>query len=139
MQQMTESQRDAFLQGYRYGIFTTNGGDGIPMPIPLWFEWDGARARFFSGARAPKLRRIQADPRVALLASNNPDEPEQWVLIKGRASVVEGDAYALAQRLAARYWDLSDSAHAKTLKSWENESWAIVEIEPDEILSSVNA
>ena len=136
---MTESQRDAFLQGRRYGILTTNGADGVPIPIPLWFEWDGERARFFSGARAAKLRRIAADPRVPLLAPNNPDEPEQWVLIKGRASAVEGDAYALARRLAARYWDLSDAAHARTLKGWENESWAIVEIEPDEILSSAGA
>lgn len=139
MEQMTESERDAFLGGRRYGILTTNGRDGVPMPIPLWFEWDGAKARFFSGANAPKLRRIAADPRVALLAANHPDEPEQWVLIKGRAAVVDGNPVVLAQRLAARYWDLSNPAHANTLKSWENESWAIVEIEPDEIFSSANA
>ena len=139
MAQMTEAQRDAFLAGRRYGILTTNGDDGVPLPIPLWFEWDGDRARLFSSATAPKLRRIAADPRVALLAANNPDEPEQWVIIKGRAEVVQGDAYALAQRLAARYWDLTDPAKAQTLEDWASESWAIVEIVPDTILSSANA
>ena len=133
---MTNDQRDAFLRGRRYGILTTNGADGIPMPIPLWFEWDGQRARLFSAAGAPKLRRIAADPRVALLAPNNPDEPEQWVLIKGRASVVADDGLALAQRLAARYWDMTDPAHAQTLRDWESVEWVVVEIAPQSIESS---
>jgi nitroimidazol reductase NimA-like FMN-containing flavoprotein (pyridoxamine 5'-phosphate oxidase superfamily) len=139
MEHMTDQQRDAFLGGRRYGILTTNGADGFPVPIPVWFEWDGECARLFSKAHAPKLRRIAADARVALLASNNPDEPEQWVLIKGCASVVTADGIALARRLAARYWDLSDAKHAQTLRDWESEEWAVIEIAPESIMSPANA
>ena len=73
---------------------------------------------------------------MALLVPNNPDEAERWVLIKGRASVVDDDGMALARRLAARYWDLDDPAHAQTLRDWESEQWVVVEIEPESIESS---
>ena len=136
MARMTEAQQDAFLRGRRYGILTTNGADGVPVPIPLWFDWDGRRARLFSAAGAAKLRRIAADPRVALLVPNNPDEAERWVLIKGRAAVVADDGMALARRLAARYWDLDDPAHAQTLRDWESEEWVVVEVDPESIESS---
>lgn len=139
MTAMTDTQRDAFLGGRRYGILTTNGADGFPLPIPVWFEWDGERARLFSGAAAPKLRRIAADPRVTLLAPNNPDEPEQWVMIKGQARVIAGDHHALIKRLAARYWDLSDPTKAQTIQDWAKEQWVMVEIAPEKILSSANA
>jgi PPOX class probable F420-dependent enzyme len=136
MARMTDDQRDAFLRGRRYGILTTNGADGVPMPIPLWFDWDGGRARLFSAAGAAKLRRIAADPRVALLVPNNPDETERWVLIRGRAEVVDEDGMALARKLAERYWDLDDPAHARTLRDWESEEWVVVAITPESITSS---
>lgn len=137
MKRMTEAERDTFLGERRYGILTTNGADGTPVPIPVWFEWDGERARLFSAAGTAKLRRVQADARVALLAPNNPDERERWVLIKGTARVLESGGWELAQRLAARYWDLDDREHAETLRSWEAmaSDWVVVEITPGEIVT----
>jgi len=138
MDQMTDAERETFLRERRYGILTTNGADGVPMPVPVWFEWDGERARLFTARGAAKLRRVQTDPRVALLAPNNPDERERWVLIKGEAAVLPSGGWALAQRLAARYWDLTDPGHAATLRSWEAmaDDWVVLEITPSSILSS---
>jgi nitroimidazol reductase NimA-like FMN-containing flavoprotein (pyridoxamine 5'-phosphate oxidase superfamily) len=108
------------------------------MPIPAWFEWDGERARLFTMRGTAKIRRMEADSRVALLTSNNPDEQERWVLIKGQATVLASGGWALAQRLASRYWDLDDPVRAATLRSWGTMSndWDVVEITPDAILSS---
>ena len=55
MPSMTTTQRDAFLRGRRYGILTTHGVDGVPVPIPLWFEWDGRRVRYAVTAQCERL------------------------------------------------------------------------------------
>ena len=138
MKAMTESERDAFLSERRYGILTTNGGNGFPMPVPLWFEWDGTRARLFTQHETAKVRRVRSDARVALLVANHPDEPERWVLIQGAAAVLTDGGWDLAQRLAARYWDLNDPTHAATVGRWEAmaDEWVVLEIAPSAILTS---
>ncbi len=44
----------------------TTGQDGTPQPSPVWFVWDGATMRIFTKPDAPKVRNIQARPRIAL-------------------------------------------------------------------------
>lgn len=44
----------------------TTGVDGTPQPSPVWFIWDGATILLYSKPDAPKVRNIQARPRVAL-------------------------------------------------------------------------
>jgi PPOX class probable F420-dependent enzyme len=49
------------------GWLTTVTPSGAPVPSPVWFLWDGAESAIvFSLNDAPRLRNIQANPRVAL-------------------------------------------------------------------------
>jgi len=45
---------------------TTVRADGMPLPTPVWFLWDGATFLIFSQPSALKLHNVAAHPQVAL-------------------------------------------------------------------------
>jgi PPOX class probable F420-dependent enzyme len=48
------------------GWLTTIAADGTPQPSPIWFLWDGETALIYSQPNTPKLRHVEANPRVSL-------------------------------------------------------------------------
>ena len=127
--------RDAFLSETRIGILTTLDSSGWPISMPVWFEWDGSRARVFTTATSRKMRRLNTDPRVSLIVSNEVGQPEYWVAIDGEVEVLKDGAVELAKRLADRYWDMSDDEHRKAVDSWvvDGDRLRVLEIVPTKI------
>ena len=78
--------------------------DGSPRVVPIWFHWNGSQFVLDSPPKAPKLKALAADPRVALTIDDNA-WPYKVLLVRGRASVEMLDdvtpEYALA---ATRYF-----------------------------------
>jgi PPOX class probable F420-dependent enzyme len=118
MAMMSDAERDAFLAAPRLGMLSTLAADGAPVTVPVWFDWDGAAIRIFTGAATGKARRLERDARASLLVPNNVGEPEEWVAFEGTVSIVAHGAIELAERLAHRYWDMDDAAHRTELESW---------------------
>ena len=135
MTKMTDAARDAFLAATRIGILSSAGGDGWPISVPVWFEWDGPHARVFTSAGSPKVDRLERDPRVSLLVVNNVGEQEYWVAIDGQVEVREEGAAELAKRLADRYWDMTNEEHKMTVDMWvaEGATLRLLEIVPTRI------
>jgi PPOX class probable F420-dependent enzyme len=77
--------------------------DGSPRVVPIWFHWTGDQFVLASPPKAPKLKALAADPRVALTIDDNA-WPYQVLLVRGPAEVELLDdvcpEYALA---AGRY------------------------------------
>ena len=69
---------------------TTVSADGTPQPSPVWFIWDGQRVLLYSMAKAPKLRHIQANPKVALHFDGNGDGGD-IVIVTGEARISQDD------------------------------------------------
>ena len=136
MAEMSVGERDAFLQQTRIGVLASLAASGAPLAIPIWYEWDGARVRMFSSRGAPKVARLQRDGRVCLTVAEPVGVPEAWVAIEGVATIEEGTGFALAQRLAPRYYP-PDQAE-RTLEEWGRsaQEWATIIIEPRRIRSS---
>lgn len=88
---------------------TTVRNDGMPLPTPVWYWWDGATFLIWSQPHALKLRNIAANPLVALNFNTDPTG-ELFVVILGEATVDAQPAPA-ADRAAflAKYAD--DMAH----------------------------
>ena len=78
--------------------------DGSPRVVPIWFHWTGAQVVLGSPPKAPKLKALAADPRMALTIDDNA-WPYKVLLVRGRASIEMLDdvspEYALA---ATRYF-----------------------------------
>jgi PPOX class probable F420-dependent enzyme len=134
---LTDQERDAFLKEARYGILTHLLKDGSPVAVPVWFEWDGSTARMFTSGLSPKVKRLGNDPRVSLLVINAVDEPETWVALDGEAQIHEDGegAFALAERMAPRYWDLNDEGRQQTLQLWRKAAaiLRVIELKPKTI------
>jgi PPOX class probable F420-dependent enzyme len=137
MASMTEAERDAFLAEPRYGILSMLRQDGSPVAVPVWFEWDGKSVRMFSSRLSPKIERLQRDPRASLLVTNRLEEPEAWVAFDGEVELREEGGLDVAERMAPRYWDLSDEHRRETLELWRKAAavFQMLELIPTRIRS----
>jgi PPOX class probable F420-dependent enzyme len=136
MAEMSAEQRDAFLKEARIGTLSMVMAGGAPTAVPIWYDWDGERVRMFTSRNSAKVARIRRDARVCLTVAEPTGVPEAWVSIEGTASIEEGGAFALAQRLAHRYYTLEKAA--RTLEVWGRTADVLVTVvvEPRRIRSS---
>jgi len=132
---MTEEYQKEFLKKSRYGYLTTLSYDGSPRTIPIWFDWDNCTIRIFTVVNSPKLKRIENDPRITMLVANNMSEHESWVSFEGIADIKSKGAMELVEKLANKYWDLSDPEKEKTIKRWMAipEIFRVIEFTPTRI------
>ena len=136
MAEMTIAQRDAFLMAPRIGTLSMLTASGAPIAIPIWYDWDGERVRMFTSGGSAKVARIRRDPRACLTVAEPAGVPEAWVSIEGQAWIEEGTGFALARRLAPRYYPPEQAE--RTLVSWGRVAaeWVTIIIEPGRIRSS---
>ena len=138
MSRMSESQITAFLSVPRIGIFTTLREDGAPIAVPVWFDWDGTTVRIFCDAASGKMTRIERDPRASLLVANSVGEPEMWVAFDGRATIAREGAFELSERLAQRYWDMTDAGKRAQVEAWRQgaDGLRVITVAPARIRTS---
>jgi len=74
--------------------------DGSPRVVPIWFHWTGDQFVLGTGPKAPKLKALAADPRVALTIDDNA-WPYKVMLVRGRSSVDLLDDVSPEYELAA--------------------------------------
>ena len=78
--------------------------DGSPRVVPIWFHWTGEQIVVASPPKAPKLKALAADSRVALTIDDN-EWPHKVLLVRGRADVEMLDDVSPEYELAAnRYF-----------------------------------
>ena len=78
--------------------------DGSPRVVPIWFHWTGDQFVLGSPPKAPKLRALAADPRVALTIDDNA-WPYKVMLVRGLSSIEMLDDVSPEYELSAtRYF-----------------------------------
>ncbi|MDZ7685505.1 MAG: pyridoxamine 5'-phosphate oxidase family protein [Gammaproteobacteria bacterium] len=88
----------------------------------------GTSVQFFSARDAAKVVRLRRNPEATLLVTNAVGEPEHWIAFDGKATVHEDDGFELAEKLAPRYWDMSDPVHKQTLATWREHASALCRV-----------
>ena len=127
-----QQEIDAFLEEPRLAMLMYNGSRPAPTGVPVWFDWDGEIVRMFAGRTSPKVQQLTNDPNVSVLVTNRVGEPEGWVAFDGEVSVSDftaEDWVTLIDRVAPRYWDLSDAAYGKEIENWKTVPDAFVSLE----------
>ena len=130
---MTLEQREAFLAKPRYAVITTLTGQGRPVSVPVWYEWDGSTMAMFTTPGTGKVTRLTANPFASVLVMTNLDESEAWVSMDGKVEILDQGGDELAQRLTLHYWDMNDPARATAAASWKQTHIVQLKFTPDKI------
>jgi len=78
--------------------------DGTPRVVPIWFHWDGRELVLGTPPKAPKLRALAKNPKVALTIDDN-NFPHKVLMVRGTARLQSVDGIASEYALAAeRYF-----------------------------------
>lgn len=88
------------------GHVVTLDPDGRPHVTGVWLGMDGDDIVFASMYAWRKTRNLMSDPRVAISvegAGFHDSGLREYLVLRGRAEVTEGGAFALLRRLAKKY------------------------------------
>jgi len=78
--------------------------DGTPRVIPIWFHWNGTEIILATPPKAPKLKALAKNPKVALTIDDNVF-PHKVLLIRGSARLQTVDGIVPEYATAAeRYF-----------------------------------
>ena len=79
--------------------------DGSPRVVPVWFHWNGREFVVATPPKAPKLKALAKNAKVALTIDDN-TFPHKVLLVRGTATVEMLDGIIPEYELAAqRYFD----------------------------------
>jgi PPOX class probable F420-dependent enzyme len=103
---LTDAELAAFLDEQRTVIAATNGRDGWPHLMPLWYLVRDGELWSWTYAKSQKVRNLERDPRVSLQVEAGEQYHElRGVMIRARA-VIHRDLETVAAfgaELFARY------------------------------------
>jgi len=87
---MTAEEERKFLEEAKTMILVSNGRDGYPHPVPMWFVIRDGVPIMSTYGRSQKVLNLRRDPRVtALVEAGEQYQELRGVMIRGRAEIVE--------------------------------------------------
>ena len=103
---MTDEEAAAFLEEHRIVVVATNGRDGWPHLMPLWYVVRDGELWSWTYAKSQKVRNLERDPRATLQVEAGEQYQElRGVMIKAEVVLhreVE-DVAALGREIFTRY------------------------------------
>ena len=103
---MTDEEAAAFLAEQRIVVCATNGRDGWPHLMPLWYVVRDGEVWAWTYAKSQKVRNIERDDRVTLqIETGDAYEQLRGVMIKARTLLHRDtdDVAALGLEIFSRY------------------------------------
>jgi hypothetical protein len=85
--------------------------DGTPRVIPIWFHWNGREIILATPPKAPKLKAMAKNPKVALTIDDNVF-PHKVLLIRGSARLQTVDGIVPEYAIAAERYFGPAQGHA---------------------------
>jgi len=89
--ELTDAEIRAFLDSRKTLIITSNGRDGYPHPMPMWFYVDAAGCVYCTTfGKSQKVLNLRRDPRASLLVESGVEYAQlKGVVIYARAEIIE--------------------------------------------------
>jgi PPOX class probable F420-dependent enzyme len=121
---MTDDEVRRFLLDERVVVCATNGRDGFPHLMPLWYVVREGELWAWTYARSQKVRNLERDPRATLQVEAGVEYAElRGVMLKCDVEIARGvaDVAALGAEIFTRYGggELSDEARAMVARQAE--------------------
>jgi len=130
---MSPEQALAYLASRHNCAFASNGHDGYPHVVAMWYTVKNGAIMMTSYARAQKIVNLRRDPRATVLVESGARYKElSGVMVRGRVELIDGPA-ALAEALSLTGADPNNPAavhraqkrvvmrfHAERWSSWDH-------------------
>jgi len=103
---MTDEEALAFLDGEKTVICATNGHDGFPHLMPLWYVVRSGTLWAWTYAKSQKTKNLERDPRATLqVETGEAYDQLRGLMLRTRAVLHRDEATVLGfvEELAARY------------------------------------
>ena len=103
---MSEEEALAFLDEQRTVICATNGHDGFPHLMPLWYVVRGGTLWAWTYAKSQKTKNLERDPRATLqIETGDAYDQLRGLMLRTEAVLHRDEATVLGfvEELAARY------------------------------------
>jgi PPOX class probable F420-dependent enzyme len=102
---LDDTRIQRFLATRDVVVLATVQGDGAPLAMPMWFLHDRATLTMISVAGTRKVRNLERDPRVSVVAEGGSSGDVRGVSLQGRAEfLADGpERHALAERFLEKY------------------------------------
>jgi hypothetical protein len=85
--------------------------DGTPRVVPIWFHWDGKNFVMGTPPKAPKLKALARNPKVAITIDDN-TFPHKVLSVRGTAHLETVDGVVPEYALAAQRYFGRDQGQA---------------------------
>jgi hypothetical protein len=108
-------------------ILGVNDGSGAPHLTSSTFHWDRMVLRLPSELFAARVARIDADPRVSVLAELGPDS---WVAMTGVAAIVSGDDVQAEMLTILRKYMSDDEADRHWMEMRSSGDRVVIRVRP---------
>ena len=134
---MSDDEVAAFLASGRTLQIATNGRDGFPHLVPMWYAVLEGRLTTWSYAKSQKVVNLRRDPRITcLVESGDRYEELRGVQVRGRVELVEDPEVVrrVGEAIYERYrGPVDDNARAGIAR--EGAKRVAVVVHPDSIVS----
>ena len=126
---MTPEQALAYLASRHNCALASNGQDGYPHVVAMWYTVKDGAIMMTSYARAQKIVNLRRDPRATVLVESGATYKElSGVMVRGRVELAEGPA-ALAEVLRLTGADPNNPAAVRRVQKrvvmrFHPERWA---------------
>jgi PPOX class probable F420-dependent enzyme len=104
---MTPQEMRAFLHQAHILQTATIGPDGAPHLVPMFFFMDGDVPAYWTYAKSQKVRNLERDDRVTVMAEDGKDYAElRGVTIAGRAEIIRDpdEIQRFGEQIYEKYW-----------------------------------
>lgn len=98
---MTEEEIKQFMEESKTMILVSNGKDGFPHAMPMWFVIRDGCPLFSTFSKSQKIQNVRRDPKVTLLVESGVEYDKlKGVMIRGKAEIVEERPFVEEVQLA---------------------------------------
>ena len=111
----------ARLESEQIGWLGSNGRNGYPHAVPIWFLWHEGQALIFSPPGAAKTKNLRADPR-AMFHLEAGDDGEQLQVLQGLAELSDEPSGVWFERVGDAFFEKYRAGYARL--GWSRDDMA---------------
>jgi PPOX class probable F420-dependent enzyme len=134
--QMTDAERDAYLQGRHNMTMATLGPTGRIHLVAMWYAFHEGEVALATFGKSQKIANLRRDPRITLLVETGETYEElKGVEIEGRATVHDDRDLVLdvCTSLVQRYYPVDTEEQAREIATIMGAKRAVVTVTPEHI------